>query len=133
MLVSPLNEEELASLLEEEAFASLSSPLTLWQKGWVVLCLLMLVASVLMISRTWRNTPTLTEAPLVEWTEGKAEVLDRPDWLACLQTWGRDRGLPAADRILFQSFDSQVSLVWIQNGQVANYTLSQPLSTMCHR
>jgi hypothetical protein len=89
MLLSPLNEEELASLLQKQAFEP--EEVTDWSRPrlrWIVASSLLALASLCGLYRWYLLQPQLPPPLLLEWQQGAPVAIDRPELVTCLQQWG---------------------------------------------
>ncbi len=133
MLLSPLNEEELASLLQKQAFEPEEN--TGWDRPrlrWMLLSALLALMSPCGLYRWYQQQPQLPAPLLLEWQQGTPVVIDKPELLACLQQWGNNRALPAAEHILLEPSDMGWSLVWISAHTTYNYQWTEAQVQACH-
>ena len=133
MLLSPLNEEELASLLQKQAFEP--EEVTAWSRPrlrWILGSALLALASLCGIYRWYLQQPQLPPPLLLEWQQGTPVAIDKPALVACLQRWGYSKSLPAAEHILLEPSDLGWSLVWISAQRTYNYQWTDAQVQACH-
>jgi hypothetical protein len=133
MLLSPLNEEELASLLQKQAFEP--EDVTDWSRPrlrWVLVSALLALVSLCALYRWYLQQPQLPPPMLLEWQQGSPVAIDRPALLTCLQQWGNHQSLPAAEHILLEPSDLGWSVIWISAQRTYNYQWTEAQVQACH-
>lgn len=133
MLLSPLNEEELASLLQKQAFEP--EDVTAWRRPrlrWILGSSLLALASLCGLYRWYLQQPQLPTPLLLEWQQGTPIAIDKPELVTCLQRWGHNKSLPAAEHILLEPSDLGWSVVWISAQQTYNYQWTEAQVQACH-
>jgi hypothetical protein len=132
MLLSPLNEEELASLLQSQAFEPEENIMSRLRRGWMLGSLLLALLSLGVLYHSYQLEPQLPDTVLLEWQHGAPVAIDKPELLRCLLQWGRQQTLPAPDHILLEPSELGWSVVWMSADRTYNYQLTDTLPQSCH-
>jgi hypothetical protein len=132
MLLSPLNEEELTTLLQSQAFEPEDNIISRFRRGWMLGSLLLALASFGVLYHGYQLQPQLPDTVLLEWQQGAPVAIDKPELLSCLLQWGRHQALPVPDHILLEPSELGWSVVWMSADRTYNYQLTDSLPHSCH-
>ena len=121
-----LDHEEVAALLEAEAFAP-SRGRRLLLGG----ALVFLVASLGYLLTTALQSEHQPQDPLMGWQQGRLQPLNNPSLLRCLRRWGAQRSLPTPRQLLISQQSDNWTLVWLSDQASDNFTLQGRVQEFC--